>query len=694
MVRMALVMVQLSQAVFLFLSLLSIQEQTVGPMVNAFHVESSSCRTPIRPWHMQQPNRLQQRCSRFLGTTLPPPPITTTTIRSQSNRYRDRSLRSFLCMHMGHSHSHHHHHSDPNNNKNASLKNMDGKSKSLSKKKRRRQIALVLFCALAILGPRLLLQKRMLRFSDVAFFSGSALILASADRIRQEVQTAIGKVRLVWRGVAKHSPPLQNYVQKLSMDEALRVTVIGVILNLILSVAKVAVGITSHSSALIADAGHSLSDLFSDFVTLYTVQIARLPPDDDHPYGHGKFEAIGSLFLALMLLATGVSVGVMSNKNLIQILGTKNNPALAIPVALPESPALFMAAISIFSKEWLFRITRVVGQRLNSQVVMANAWHHRSDAYSSVLALISIGLAMTVPGMLAADSFAGILVAGMICMTGGEIMGESIKQLSDTNNEELVSQVSKIVTQSPHVQRVDHVRARQVGSQALVDVRLTVAENVPTDRVEEQIRTQILHNLGDVVLDAEVRALSAIAPATVPRPNVLDVEEQVRLTAASMENSSIHIEDVSVQFYSKHSIDNNNNNNTSAAAEEQQQQQQQRQQPLVSDTNVLVVAPLVSVQVKIRLGDDGEFLSISEARKQATALRIKLEEYENIAQAKIFLDLNDLDDRSSGDLASMMTLHPEGIWNEIQSNRTTTTMRTDISAVMTTTTTTTTGEMQ
>eukprot|EP00984_Skeletonema_dohrnii_P034056 scaffold32889_cov44-Skeletonema_dohrnii-CCMP3373.AAC.1 len=92
--------------------------------------------------------------------------------------------------------------------------------------------------------------------------------------------------------------------------------------------------------------------------------------------------------------------------------------------------------MSIVSKEWLYRITRRVGEKLNSQVVIANAWHHRSDAYSSVLALISIGLAMAVPGFLAADPAAGMLVAGMIAMTGAEIMGESVKQLTDAVTDE------------------------------------------------------------------------------------------------------------------------------------------------------------------------------------------------------------------------------------------------------------------
>jgi cation diffusion facilitator family transporter len=438
---------------------------------------------------------------------------------------------------MGHSH---HHHDEPAHS---------AVDSAVVARKRRRQAALVGFCALATLGPRLVLRKK-LRNADAVLFIFSSLALASADKIRREILSILDKFKSLRDGVAKHSPPVNpmDYVNK--NDDAMRVTVIGIFINLVLSAGKLAVGVACHSSALIADAGHSLSDLFSDFVTVYTVQIARLPPDDDHPYGHGKFEAIGSLFLALTLLATGVSVGAMANKQLLNIMTSSSRAA---SIAIPKPPALLMAALSIVSKEWLFRITRNVGERLNSQVVLANAWHHRSDAYSSVLALVSIGLAMTVPGLLAADSFAGLLVAGMICMTGADIMGESIKQLSDHTNQELVDTVESIVQDSQDVESVDLIRARQVGSQALVDVKLTTPHGLSTTAartVEERIRRQILATPG--VIDAEVHA----SPPTVVCPLLLEpdsrmpsasmVEACVRETALSLPNVSV--EGVTVHF--------------------------------------------------------------------------------------------------------------------------------------------------
>ena len=135
--------------------------------------------------------------------------------------------------------------------------------------------------------------------------------------------------------------------------------------------------------------------------------------------GHGKFESVGSLFLALTLLGTGIGVGAMSNRKLLDILALQRQGLLqATSTSVPGFAALVTAALSIVSKEWLYRITRAVGERIRSQVIIANAWHHRSDAYSSVLALGSIGLARYVPGLVFVDAAGGLFVAAMICATG------------------------------------------------------------------------------------------------------------------------------------------------------------------------------------------------------------------------------------------------------------------------------------
>ena len=385
------------------------------------------------------------------------------------------------------------------------------------------------------------------------------------------------------------------------------------VINLVLSLGKFGVGVQCHSSALIADAGHSLSDLFSDFVTLWAVQVARIPPDQDHPYGHGKFEAIGSLFLSLTLIFTGLGVGIQSNKKLLEILatmrrssGTVATTSAATTVIIPGFAALAMALLSVLSKEWLFRITRNVGERLNSQVVIANAWHHRSDAYSSILALVSIGLAMYVPGLVFADAAAGIFVAGMICMAGAEIMGESIKQLTDTSNEELVQRVTALAMTNEDVESVVRVRARHVGSSSTVDVSVAMPEDRPASAaraVEQRLKQQILQQ--DDVLDVDVRATSSdvVCPLLQARNenpvSTYEVESCVRDEILARHPEVTSVEGVTVHYQD---------------------------------------AVLVNVDVNIRLDPA---TSIARAGSIANGIRETLECSNQIDKASIFLDLND-----------------------------------------------------
>ena len=457
--------------------------------------------------------------------------------------------------HMGHSHSHHHHHDH-------SEKGEQPKLSSKAKRQRiRRRIALWVFCWLATCLPPLI-KRRYLKSQDMLAFVVSCIGIGSFDKIRLGFLEYSDKIKGFRDGIIKHSgggvPPPESqssssrlYSKQLRYQDttaADRVTWIGVFVNLLLSGGKLFIGIIAHSSALIADAGHSLSDLFSDFITLWSVRVARLPPDDDHPYGHSKFESLGSLFLSFTLLATGVGVGAMANKQLIQLLSGK---VAKEAVRLPGPLALVMAGISIASKEWLYRITKVVGERLNSPVVIANAWHHRSDAYSSVLALLSIAWAMT--GFPAADAAAGMLVAGMICMTGADILSESISQLSDSADMELQEKVSELVDN--HVARDDDVlestsvRARQVGSSAIVDVTVETSPQLSTTAtraVERRLKSSLkrqFQNSGRFLTTATVHA----KPKLLSCPLLEEQQNQQMYNADSSdgdESSSLNNGDV------------------------------------------------------------------------------------------------------------------------------------------------------
>jgi len=568
---------------------------------------------------------------------------------------RTAASSSTLSMHMGHSHSHHHHHSP-------TVEKEEALTPKQSRRKKRRRFAAIAFAAFATLGVKLASRRPIDKTDLLAFGLTSALVVLS-DKIRRSVKRTFQKMRNFRDGIVRHSTPPKEWLQSVfGVDssgnaEADQVTLFGGLINLVLSAAKLSVGVACHSAALIADAGHSLSDLFSDVITLWAVQLGRLPPDEDHPYGHGKFEAIGSLFLALTLLGTGVSVGASSNKKLLEILALQHSmgwKALAGSAQIPGRPALLVALISILSKEWLYRITRQVGEKLNSQVVIANAWHHRSDAYSSVLALFAIGLAIYFPSLVAADAAAGMLVAGMICMTGAEILGESIKQLTDTTNQRLVKKVRMMAEtysraqESKYDLEVKRVRARQVGSLALVDVDIGIPgalSSAVSNQISTKLRQKLMHDFADSVLDIEVHATTqddqSLAangirassgdgvdgytegePATIIPPSPSDIEAQVR-NVISLKKSDVinRIESVSVKYDFLDESGNGDAFNDDAGN--------------IHDGNEM----MANVDVMISVVDP-EIATVAAANDVAQQLRDSIEELEPIRKANIFLDLN------------------------------------------------------
>mmetsp|Transcript_20671 Transcript_20671/g.41970 ORF Transcript_20671/g.41970 Transcript_20671/m.41970 type:complete len:617 (-) Transcript_20671:286-2136(-) len=532
---------------------------------------------------------------------------------SQPHVTSSRSAATTLSMHMGHSHAHHHDHSHSTQQAKPLPKGWKGKLVLLSS----RRAVRILFAGLITLLPPILKHRslRLVSRADVGAFVALSSVLAISDHIRDEAKAVIEKGES-WRiSMLKHSTPLSADYFFRNDNAADRVTFLGVIINVLLSAGKAAVGVTCHSSALIADAGHSLSDLFSDFVTLWAVQVARLPPDDDHPYGHGKFESVGSLFLSLTLLATGLSVGVSSYVKFVRTVSLQRSAGIAAAaklVEVPTWPALVVAGISIASKEWLFRITKRVGEKLNSQVVIANAWHHRSDAYSSVLALISIFLAMAFPGFLAADPAAGMLVAGMICMTGAEILGESVKQLTDAvTDEQILKNVQTVSSRDADVKEVTRVRARQVGSSALVDVAVTTGPDLSASAmraVEERIRAKIISDV-DGVLDVDVKATGedVVFCPLMTAEEVAEMEHKISATEVEEGGRKVlenHPDVKSVEGVTAHFLD----------------------------------TVTVRVDANIRVDPN---TTVLQANSLAKELRKLLEESnEDIEQANIFLDLN------------------------------------------------------
>lgn len=527
-----------------------------------------------------------------------------------------------LSMHMGHSHSHSHGHG--HDHKVDGLPPVTAKGwRGALQRLTRRRTSRVVFAAVVVLGTPLVRRHRCSR-ADLAVFLLLSTVLSFADAVRAEARRVLTGLRDLKEGMARHSPPAEpregSFFTR-RRNAADRVTILGAVINLALSVGKAAVGVTCRSSALVADAGHSLSDLFSDFITLWAVRVARLPPDEDHPYGHGKFEAIGSLFLALTLLGTGVSVGSMSTAHLWTVLTADVGSAAAAP---PSAPALVAAAASIASKEWLFRVTRRVAEETNNRVVLANAWHHRSDAYSSVLALVCVALAVAVPGLVAADAVAGALVAGTICGAGAEILGESVAQLTDTSDGALVRSVEEAVAArfDEDVVKVRRVRARSMGSSgAIVDVAVDTPEGLSataTRSVEERVRAAV-HRDVDRVDAVHVHATEA---ETVVCP----------LLVVQAEEDGHHDHD-------------HGHSPLDARAVEADAEERLRRHADVASVERCVVhyhdTLKVDVDANVVLRErPTEPLTVERAREVARELRELLETSDDVDAARIYLDLN------------------------------------------------------
>lgn len=244
-----------------------------------------------------------------------------------------------------------------------------------------------------------------------------------------------------------------------------RVTLIGTAVNALLIVLKFLAGIFGRSSAMVADAVHSLSDFITDVIVLVFVRIAGKPRDKSHEYGHGKFETLATLIIGLILIVAGG--GLMLN-GVEHVLRSLNGEELERPTFI----ALAVALVSIISKEWLYRFTVSRGRALNSQAVTANAWHHRSDAVSSAGTLLGIAGAMFFgPRWRILDPVAAIVVSLFIIKSGYDIMKPCIAELLEASlPEEQEKEILRIVGAVPGIKNVHNLRTRRIGNDIAIDL--------------------------------------------------------------------------------------------------------------------------------------------------------------------------------------------------------------------------------
>ena len=248
---------------------------------------------------------------------------------------------------------------------------------------------------------------------------------------------------------------------------ASRVTLIGMFLDAFLGVIKVIGGTLFHSQALVVDGIHSFTDVVSDWVVLAVMRLSRKGPDADHPYGHQRIETLGTLLLGSILIAVGAA---LAWENILRLLSGED-------LAVPGWPVLVAAAISVGSKEWIYRYTRHVGIRIRSDLLIANAWHSRTDAFSSVVVLLSTIGAML--GFVWLDVVAGVVIAGIIIHIGWKFTWDSVKELVDTGlSEEDTRMLMNIAMETDGVRNVHELRSRRMGHDILLDVHLVVRPEI------------------------------------------------------------------------------------------------------------------------------------------------------------------------------------------------------------------------
>ncbi|MBR1481849.1 MAG: cation transporter [Ruminococcus sp.] len=244
---------------------------------------------------------------------------------------------------------------------------------------------------------------------------------------------------------------------------AMRVSVSSIIINTALSLLKLLAGIFSHSGAMISDAVHSASDVFSTFVVIVGVQMAKKKPDNEHPYGHERMECVASVILAVLLAATGVGIGISGVKKIFAA-GTES-------LAVPGVPAIVAAAISIVVKEIMFRYTKIAAKKINSGALMADAWHHRSDALSSVGSLIGVvGARLGLPVL---DPIASVVICVFIIKAAVDIFRDAVEKMVDKScPDEIVEEMTEVILSIDGVLGIDELKTRLFGSRIYVEAEI------------------------------------------------------------------------------------------------------------------------------------------------------------------------------------------------------------------------------
>jgi len=280
-----------------------------------------------------------------------------------------------------------------------------------------------------------------------------------------------------------------EYIDREALERgklAANITLKGTVVNLLLVVAKLLAGIFGKSSAMIADALHSVTDFASDLFVLLGFRIANKPPDKSHHYGHGKFETLITIVVALMILLAGLLI--LSNALYQVYLHIQQGNVLETPGKI----ALIAALISIVAKELLYRATRKVGIKIKSDALIANAWHHRSDALSSVATLIGIGGAILLGERWAIlDPIAAFVVSILILIVGIRMLGKGIMELMETSiGEEKEEEILSLVNSVEGAYNPHNLKTRKIGNSVAIEIHIEVDKRLKITKAHD-IATEV-----------------------------------------------------------------------------------------------------------------------------------------------------------------------------------------------------------
>lgn len=325
-----------------------------------------------------------------------------------------------------------------------------------------------------------------------------------------------------------------------------RVTYVAALVNLLLTAVKIGFGNLGHSAALIADGIHSLSDLLSDAFVLIAIKLGSREADREHPYGHRRFETLATVLLGIGLIAIAGGIVWDVAKRLL-------HPELLL---IPSRETLGIAAFSILANEWLFQYTKRIAKRTRSKLLLANAWHHRSDALSSVVVLV--GIIAVLLGYPFADAVAAILVALMVARIGLNLVLESVKELVDTSlPDELVQEIRQVILETDGVQGIHLLRTRQMGEDAFIDAHIVVDPRITVSEghmIADKVRDLLIEEFDDVMdvlvhIDPEDDEFRLNKDSPLSREHVMAfIEHHLGKLSRCIEDVNIHYLDGSVEL--------------------------------------------------------------------------------------------------------------------------------------------------